>query len=599
MNLNPLRRAGRAAIALGALLTAAVSCINIDKELGGNFIPTDQIWNVFPCEPVVLEDITLSYSDSLSGYSTSRFTFGSVMGDEFTGGRVTSFTLVPLVDSLDFGEDTEVLQFHFTASRDTLSFLYDAQERMLQNVYVHPLKAPLDSTILYTNSLSTAENLEKYVDLQKRITNGTPIYNGGDSLSFDFSKEYAWEVIEGVKAFQGLPKEDRDSLGNYLKKVPGIYIRTDVQTEKGGRINMFNLPMQASDGYIDANYAELKIRAKYDGRQTDTLFVFYFGPSEFIQEGATSYPAQYAFNGSTSSSNETSFLTDWQANPIKEKIYIEGGNGVKPIVKAEEIKRLVNELIEQKAADTEGGLNPEEVVVNKATIMLPYNVGTDYALLDRYPMILSPTVKLTSNDGKYVSYAGLTDSSIESENQGDINRSLCMYCPDISHHVQEIVKLKQGVGEDVDPGETDEQFSKRLAKYDIWFLIMHEEVKKSSTSSSNDDYYNSLLYNSYYNNMMYDPYGYGYGYGGYGGYGYGGYGYGGYGGYGYDNYYNYYMMAAYANAANSSSSQEATSIELDKDRFYNAVLNGPDAGGDDISQKPRLKITFSAPKKAE
>ena len=216
-------------------------------------------------------------------------------------------------------------------------------------------------------------------------------------------------------------------------------------------------------------------------------------------------------------------------------------------------------------------------------------------------MILSPTVKIPINNGEYVSYAGLTDSSIESENQGNINRSLNMYSPDVSHHVQEIVKLKRGEGSNVDPNETEEQFKLRRSKYDIWFLILHEEITESgSSSSSYNDYYNNLLYNSYYNNMMYDPYGYGYGYG-YGGYGYGyggyGYGYDSYG-YGYNNYYNYMMMAQYASASSSSTST-SSSIELDKDRFYNAVLNGPEAGGDDISQKPRLKITFSAPKKAE
>lgn len=347
---------------------------------------------------------------------------------------------------------------------------------------------------------------------------------------------------------------------------------------------MIELPMQASDGYIDANYAELKIRAKYNGRQTDTLFVFYFGPSEFIKDDATSYPTQYAFN-SSDNQEEDNFIENWE-NGTKETIYVEGGSGYKPVVKAAEIKSIVDELIRTKAPDVDAN----SVVINKATIVLPFNVGTDYETLDKYPMILSPTVRLVSENDKYVTYAGLTDSSIESENQGDINRSHMIYCPDISHHVQEIVKLRKGVGEDVSQNETDEEFEKRVAKYDIWFLIMHEEVVKQSSSSSSayDDYYNSLMYNSYYNNMMYDPYGYGYGYGGYG---YGGYGYG-YGDYGYNNYYNYYMMAAYANAS-SSSSTTSSSIELDRDRFYNAKLNGPGSR----EKRPRLKITFSAPKK--
>ena len=89
-------------------------------------------------------------------------------------------------------------------------------------------------------------------------------------------------------------------------------------------------------------------------------------------------------------------------------------------------------------------------------------------------------------------------------------------------------------------------------------------------------------------------YGYGYGYGGYGGYGYGGYGYGydSYG-YGYNNYYNYAMMAQMYSSMYTSSTEYETS--LDKDRYYNAVLNGPLSSG----AKPQLKVTFSAPKSAE
>ena len=200
--------------------------------------------------------------------------------------------------------------------------------------------------------------------------------------------------------------------------------------------------------------------------------------------------------------------------------------------------------------------------------------------MEKYPQVLSPTVRLRSEDSGYITYAGLTDSSIASEDQGDINRSTCKYTPDISHHVQQILNLKDDAN---------------LSSYDIWMLIMHDEiVEEDSSSSMYDDYYNSLLYSSYYNNMMYG------GYGGYGGYGYG-YGYGGYGGYdpygygygyGYDNYYNYMMMAAMSSSYSTSDTSERS---LDKDRYYNGVLNGPGAEG----EKPSLKITFSVPQTAE
>lgn len=569
-----------------AVLLGLTSCVTIDETLGGNFIPTEQTWNVFPCDPQPLSDITIRKSDNLTGYSTSRITFGSIRDGEFGCRKASSFTLVPLMDTLDFGTNPKVIQFHFTAARDTLSTLRDSDLKILQNVYVRPLRKALDSTILYTGQFAKEELLNEFVYMDRTVTAGVPVYNGGDSLSFDFSEEYAEEVMEGVRKWQALEQEKRDSLSSYLEMVPGIYIESDEQTADGGRINMFNLPISASDGYIEGNYAELKIHSTYDGRETDTLFVFYFGPSEFINDKSTSYPSQYAFNTSDNYAGEDFFET-WETG-AKGELFVEGGSGYKPVVKATEIKEIVDRLIEEQAQKT--NIDPDKVVINKATIILPFNVGTDYEALNRYPDMLSPTVRLESEDGKYITYAGLTDSSIESENQGNINRSLSRYQPDLSHHIQEIVKLKQGEGEDVDPEESREKFLERLAKYDIWFLIMHEEIheESSSNNSSYDDYYNSLMYNSYYNNMMYDPYGYGYGYGGYG---YGGYGYGGYG---YNNYYNYYMMAAYANASSSSSATTST-MELDRDRFYNARLNGPGA----TSDKPSLKITFSAPKQAE
>ena len=589
MKISIIGKAIRLA-AIGATLLGFASCVTIDDTLGENFIPTEQIWDVYPCEAVTLNDITMEYSDKLSGYSNKRITFGSTRDENFVSNSMASFTLVPVMDSLDFGTETngypKISKFHLSAVRDTLSMVFDNQERMLQNVYVYGLKSPLDSNVLYTGT-----DLKALAD-SKLITKGIPVYDGGDSLSLDFSLEYTRSVIKGIQEFQKLGAEERDSLNNYLKYVPGIVIGTDTQTEVGGRINMFNLPIVAESGYITGNYALLEFTGLYENEPVDTAFVFYFGPADFLKDEDTSYPTQYAFNANENIPVNEGFMDTWETGN-KDNLYVSGGSGLKPVVRAREIKDIVNDLIEQEVAEG-NSLNKEEIVINKATIILPYNVGTDYDKLNKYPLILNPTVRLVSDDGKYYTYAGLTDSSIESENQGNINRSLNIYSPDVSHHVQQILNLTQGVGEDVPENETDEEFAKRLSKYDIWMLILHEEITVTDNSSAYDDYYNNLLYNSYYNNMMYDPYGYGYGYGGYGygGYGYGGYGgYGGYDSYGYSNYYNYYMMAAYASASSSSTSI-SSSVELDIDRFYSGILNGPGA-----TEKPRLKITFSAPKK--
>ena len=57
------------------------------------------------------------------------------------------------------------------------------------------------------------------------------------------------------------------------------------------------------------------------------------------------------------------------------------------------------------------------------------------------------------------------------------------------------------------------------------------------------------------------------------------------------------MMAAYASGYSGSSSDSGSyTVQLDKDRFYNAVLTGPTANAE---FKPNLKVTFSAPLTAE
>lgn len=589
MNICFSRKAGLLAAVCAALFCSA-SCVTIDEQLGENLIPTHQLWDVFTPKAEVLEDIVLKASDSLSAYSTRRITFGAINDDILgTCTKGTSFTLVPILKNIDLGENTVVKQFHFSAVRDTLSTVNDNQQRMMQNVYVYSLKEPLDSTILYTNSLSPGvktegaaqTNREKFLDLDNLIAKGIPVYNGSDSLSFDFTDEFSKKVVEGIRTFHESYLAQTDTLlSDYLKLIPGIYMETETPAGIGGRINMFDLALEFdSNSYISGNYAELKITADYGDRKgVDTSFVFLYGASDFLTLGSTEIPTQYAFNGSTHASEP--LYTEGVA--ATDKIYVEGGCGVKPVIKAAGIKKIVHNQI--AAANI---ANPEEVVINKATITLPYNVNGDWSRLDKFPTILSPTVRLhgTDDNGEvYVSYAGLTDASIESENQGDINRSLSLYSPDISHHVQEILKLEQ------EEGESDADFEERVSKYDIWMLIMHEEVTvTTSAGSSYDDYYNSLLYNSYYNNMMYDPYGYGYGYGGYG---YGSYY--GYDSYGYSNYYNYMMMASYMN---SGSSSESVSTDLDKDRYYNCILGGPTSAEESV--RPTLKITFSAPKTAE
>ena len=534
--------------ALAAATLCIVSCVGVDYNLGGNIVPIDQTYTIYS-EEEPLSEMMMDFTDSLSGYSQTRITIGAIRDEHFgltTRGSVV--TLVPMYDTLEFGSNPIVKRFHFAAGADTVCCLYDSQRYSLQNVRVYPLDKKMS---------------EKEYDINTPVTHGSgiiskgiPMLNGKDSLSFDFTDSYASKYLD-------ITQEDLDDLDKYLEKFPGIYLETDAPSGLGGRINCFNLQLGFDSSYytLTGNYASLTIETKYDDwdERGDTTFYFYYSPiddydidSLFTNSSTGSFP-QYC-------RNVAGHQTRDKVGAADELVLIEGGGGLKPRIPAKSLKEIAERIISSQGAD------PQNVVINKATLVLPFEFPEDYTEMDLFPYKLSPTCRIKTDTS--ATFASLTDSSNENENQGDIDRSNLQFAPDITYHIQELLKIK----------ETDTEKYKRIenGSYDIWLLIMANEVVTSSSSSSSSsdlsEYYQYLAYQSYYNSM----------YGGYGSYGYSGYGSS------YSNYYTYMMMAQ---MYSSSSSTESTSEELDKDRYYYGYLNGPGATG----RVPKLKLTFSVP----
>ena len=544
-------------LALTAASLGCFSCVQKNEGLGGNLIPSSQQYDLYTAE-FELQAIEMRMADSLSGYSSSRMAIGAIRDSDFgLTTRSCALTIVPFYDSLDFGENTVLRQFHFSAVADSVSVPAMDQAHILQNLNVYELTQEIGGHYDTNGDLTTF--------IGPRATDGTLVYNGTDSLSFDFSAAYAQKYIDACKADRSLC----DSISRYLDKLPGIIIEAEAPVGAGGRINLFDLQLEYDKNYyITGNYAEMKFTADYDGVRKDTSFLFYFSPAKMydidslLTHSKQGSLPQYCFNHTGHSSRT-------KEGVATDVIRMEGGGGLKPVVTADEILSLMAAEIGSHCSDI------SKAVVNKATLVFPYKFV--YEDMFKYPQILSPTCRIRSNEN--VAFAGLTDASAKDENQGERNASLKRYSPDITYHAQELLKKNP----------TDD-----LSNYDIWFLAVANETRTSTTSgssSSNDmsDYYRYLMYNSYYNNM----------YGGYGGYGYGGYGYGGYGGYGYgdyySNYYSYAMAAMYMQNSNTSST--STTQELDKDRYYNAYLYGPQEA--DPALRPKLIITYAIPKNQE
>ena len=554
-------RSSAKVLLLGAALSLTASCISKDYQLGRDLIDTAQQFDIVNAE-FPLSEVRMEMADSLSGYSSSRIAVGAIRDEVFgLTTRGSAFTLVPALDTIDLGTNPVVTRFRLHTAADTVSVPSENQRYILQNVNVYELTKPLS----FNKSGTTTEPEHGKVHIAK----GHPVFNGADSLAFDFTDEFNARFLKALQSRIGKDHVVDTSFTKYTEALPGIYIDMDAPTGNGGRINLIQLScLTAVSGryYRNANEAVLHLRSTYNGVQKDTSFLFILGEPDFYNE--TEYVNnnqkfyQYAFN-------YTGHETKGLSGPAAERVLIEGGGGLKPVIAAHELRADMLKELSSK------GYDPKNVIINKATLELPFEEPADYLDYELYPTILSPTCRII-NDGR-ATFAGLTDASSSSENQGDIDRSNSRYVPDITHHLQELIWLK------------DED---KLSNYDIWFLNVHTEtVEVASETSLDSDYYRQLAYASYYN-QLYGDYGYG-GYGGYGygGYGYGGYGYGGYGGYGYSNYYNMMMLANYYDSANSN--QVQTTQELDKDRYYRAALIGPAASG---ARLPKLKVTYSVPR---
>ena len=543
------------------LITAAFaavllsSCVKIDGRMGSGLVDSSLQYDTYTAE-FTLDNLQMKMADNLSGFSDTRITVGAIRDDVFgLTTRSSAFALIPAEDTLDLGKNPVPVKFDIHFACDSISCADESQAHILQNINVFALTKPLNSKESGTNQDLSYGNV--------RVSRGVPICNGSDSLSFEFTKAFAQEYLDKIAA---LENEDHkiSSYDDYVAALPGIYISVDPPAGNGGRINLFELSCLAlSSGqyYRNSNVALLTINSEYDGVRKDTTFLFipgepaFYYEADYLKDNNKFY--QYAFN-------RTSHETRTQEGTAGEYAYIEGGGGLKPVVLASELREKALAIIGAKGGD------PAKTIINHATIYLPFEVeGNNYEALDMFPSVISPTCMIQTDTS--VTFAGLSDASASTENQGDIDRSNLTYRPDITHHFQELIRLQD---------LTD------IARYDIWFLTVHTETVETSNSSAYDsEYLQQLMYAQYYNSL----------YGGYGGYGYGGYGYGygGYGGYGgYSNYYNYLMLAQYMSNYNSSST--TTTQELDKDRYYRGILNGPATSK---ARKPKVKITFSVPKK--
>ena len=105
---------------------------------------------------------------------------------------------------------------------------------------------------------------------------------------------------------------------------------------------MFQLQLgvNASYGYLTRDYAELAFSAEYKGERKDTSFLFILSPTQMFSLDSVIYAQkQLGYTSYTFPQgcyNTSSHETRAREGRAKDKIFIEGGGGLKAVISAQE-----------------------------------------------------------------------------------------------------------------------------------------------------------------------------------------------------------------------------------------------------------------------
>lgn len=391
-----------AVIALIAISAAILtSCIENDRQLGNSIIPEDQIVTVHTKSFDI--DVKNRLSDSVQSVSYSHILVGDlhhpVFGTVRSGG---ASYIMPYTESKSLGVGPKLIKAYLTLNVSSTYCTNDSQEGIHQRLRIYELLEPIDST------MSTCESLTPDKFSEETITGNTPIIYGKGSVKIPLKDSFAEKLLATTD-------EEFEDMDLFLKRINGFYITSDPIPDngrEGGRLNFLNLGSSKITVEYTMNDPEQKIE------NADTTITFAFGYS-------------YAFNffapGSKALENE---------NPT-DKLYIESLNGIKPHIKAETLKQMLDKWVME---DEE--LHNSSIILSRAELVFPFEMPEDYTRIEKeFPQMIYAFRNNRTGNGNdtTVQYYTPLEEIYHHYNIGGINRSLKQYSMDITDYIQDLL----------------------------------------------------------------------------------------------------------------------------------------------------------------
>lgn len=421
------------------IAASAISCVENDRSLGGDLLPGESIIHV-DTKTFSNLPITNIVSDSVQAANNLNMLIGT-MSDPVFGTVIcnAAATIVPYSDSTDFGDNPKLISAYLTLSIDSTYYLNDNQEGIHQRIKVYKLTSPLNKEIGYCNSMSA-----EYYD-PVPVTVSDPVIYGNGEIKMELNSTFAQELLNTTP-------EEFENQELFLERIYGLYIEIDppLSAENGGRLN--GLDMGNSNIVLNYTLNDPDRNIK----DLDTTESFAFG-------------YRYAYNYfSTSSSGLAS-------DSPADKLYLEGLSGIKPHIKATDLKTILDNWI------AEDSLGKYTIAISRAELEFPYEIPEDYTVFDKeHPESIYAFARIRSADT--ADYYSPLAEVYKNENPGNINRSLMKYSIDITSYMQSLLLA--------DPEIIDESM-------DLWIAPLKYKVNIADERQYEfDNYsYNKIILN--------------------------------------------------------------------------------------------------------
>ena len=380
------------------------SCITIDKTLGGNLIPADQ--DLTLCSATFDLPIDSRPTDSLQTnnhfyiYDASQKLLFGVCHDPLFGtteaGAVFQFLPRNFYGAgHSYGDNPQPVSLTLTLVCGNNIVLDKSQVSIPQNIFLHEITTDISYKNAYNNSLLPQDWNPA------PISQPGQLYFGNDSLRISLSLDFARELLS-------ITQEEKDSAALFIKRFKGFYLKTELPDAgiNSGRIN-----------FAQTDYSFMTLVYRLDGSSRDSTVSYTLNP----------YPYGYAFNSITHSN------ASLDPHP-SENIYYQGFAGVKPYIDFEALTRKIRTWAGQSQIDI------NKLLISRAEIILSYDPGIDYSVINQYPPRLYPyTRKLTDTTAFYLPI----DNIYMPNADGTINRSKFHYSMNITSYLHSLLKKEE------------------------------------------------------------------------------------------------------------------------------------------------------------